>query len=43
MFGNHGTPNAGALLLIHGMYIYAIGVASFGIYCLVKGIKEWFK
>jgi hypothetical protein len=40
---HHGTPNPGALLMIHAMWVYAALVLAFGIYCLVQGIKEWFK
>lgn len=43
MFNHHGAPGPGALLLIHGMYVFGLFVLAFGIYCLVKGVKEWFK
>jgi hypothetical protein len=43
MFGHKGPPGPGALLLIHMMYVYGAAVFAFGIYCLVKGVKEWFK
>ena len=40
---NHGTPNPGALLMIHVMCVFGVVVFAFGIYCIVQGIKEWFK
>lgn len=40
---HHGPMNPGAELIVRIYMVFAVVVASFGIYCLVKGIKEWFK
>lgn len=42
-FGHHGPPSALGLLLIHGCWVFGAVICVFGVWCLIKGVKEWFK
>jgi len=39
----HGEPTAMAQLLINGMCLFGVIIAIFGVICIIKGIREWFR